>query len=239
MLFSSTSSATLSLSLSTSLRWRLICVRTCVFWILQNITSIWCVEIWFEFNFQLFEGLDDITWLTQANNLLVQYLPRASRNNSILSIFLNVELWILDEMSQVTLNSSVNFVIYCIFGDKFKRFISLKYLVSMQPTFMLLYFLQIFSLWQRLPFLHLPFFHRIFTNLFLSMLGEWFIFPDKIIFDGNFVLLAFTTKQHSSLCCWRQLLNNHNFDNIDKAQGIFTKPRNVFYKISLDHILLS
>ena len=122
MLFSSTSSATLSLSLSTFLRWRLICIRTCVFLILQNITSIWCVEIWFEFNFQLFEGLDDITWLTQTNNLLVQYLPRASRNNSILSIFLNVELWILDEMSQVTLNSSVNFVIYCIFGDKFKRF---------------------------------------------------------------------------------------------------------------------
>ena len=206
MLFSSTSSATLSLSLSTFLRWRLICIRTCVFLILQNITSIWCVEIWFEFNFQLFEGLDDITWLTQTNNLLVQYLPRASRNNSILSIFLNVELWILDEMSQVTLNSSVNFVIYCIFGDKFKRFISLKYLVSMQPTFMLFYFLQIFSLWQCLPFLHLPFFHRIFTNLFLSMLGEWFIFPDKIIFDGNFVLLAFTTKQHSSLCCWILIL---------------------------------
>jgi len=48
-------------------------------------------------------GEYDITWLTKINNL------------------------------QVTLNSSVNFVIYCIFGDKFKR---------------------------------------IFTNLFLSMLGR-------------------------------------------------------------------
>jgi len=48
-------------------------------------------------------GEYDITWLTKINNLLV------------------------------TLNSSVNFVIYCIFGDKFKR---------------------------------------IFTNLFLSMLGR-------------------------------------------------------------------
>jgi len=38
-----------------------------------------------------FGGDIDITWLTQTNNLLV------------------------------TLNSSVNFVIYCIFGDKFKR----------------------------------------------------------------------------------------------------------------------
>ena len=122
---------------------------------------------------------------------------------------LSCEYW----MSQVTLNSSVNFVIYCIFGDKFKRFISLKYLVSMQPTFMLFYFLQIFSLWQSLPFLHLPFFHRIFTNLFLSMLGESFIFPDKIIFDGNFVLLAFTTKQYlNTLTLLFSLLLNSNIE---------------------------
>ena len=61
---------------------------------------------------------------------------------------LSCKYWIYLCMSQVTLNSSVNFVIYCRFGDEFKRFISLK----LKPTFVLLYFLQIFSFYLSFTF---------------------------------------------------------------------------------------
>ena len=92
------------------------------------------------FYFQLF-GEYDITWLTQINNLLVKsstnfkkiFLYNRNCKCALLRNFVFVlhsdiifvhdsKIIFVQYKTQVTLNSSVNFVIYCIFGDKFKRF---------------------------------------------------------------------------------------------------------------------
>ena len=84
------------------------------------------------FYFQLF-GEYDITWLTQINNLLVKsstnlkkiFLYNRNCKCALLRNFvfvLHSDIIFVQYKTQVTLNSSVNFVIYCIFGDKFKRF---------------------------------------------------------------------------------------------------------------------
>ena len=89
------------------------------------------------------------------------------------------------QIIQVTLNSSVNFVIYCIFGDKFKRSKAfLPFLISCVITSALFSWLS-YSFWP--PFLS----QNLHQPLSLNARWVWHVFPpcyrNKISGENPFV----------------------------------------------------